>query len=149
MVDRLTPGQRSWNMSRIRSTNTKPEKIVRSILHSMGYRFRLHRRELPGEPDVVLPRYKTVIFIHGCFWHRHQGCKYKTTPKTNSEFWKQKFMSNVKRDQKNQRRLRETGWNVIALWQCELRDVRNTALKLSKALKSVSGRGSRTNLSLT
>jgi len=88
MVDHLTPEKRSWNMSLIKSSGTKPEKIVRSLLHSMGYRFRLHRKDLPARPDIVLPKHKTAIFVRGCFWHRHHGCKNTTMPKTNTEFWK-------------------------------------------------------------
>jgi DNA mismatch endonuclease (patch repair protein) len=102
MVDHLTRAKRSWNMSRIRSGNTKPEKVVRSLLHAMGYRFRLHRKNLPGKPDIVLPKYKTVIFVHGCFWHRHPGCKNATMPKTNTEFWEDKLSQNIDRDRKKQ-----------------------------------------------
>ena len=121
MVDRLTPEQRSWNMSRIRSKNTKPELIVRSLLHRMGFRFRLNRKDLPGRPDIVLPKYKTVIFVHGCFWHRHKGCKVATTPSTRREFWEKKFKDNVARDERNQRDLRQLGWHVYVLWECQVK----------------------------
>jgi DNA mismatch endonuclease (patch repair protein) len=106
-------------MSRIRSENTRPEKVVRSLLHSIGYRFSLHRRDLPGKPDIVLPKYKTVIFVHGCFWHRHQGCKNTTTPKTNAEFWGKKFSENIARDRKKKSNLEDLGWNVVIVWECE------------------------------
>lgn len=119
MVDSLTRAKRSWNMSRIKSGNTKPEKVVRSLLHAMGYRFRLHRKDLPGKPDVVLPKYKTVIFIHGCFWHRHDGCKNATMPKTNTEFWENKLSQNIDRDRKKQLNLERLGWKVIVIWECE------------------------------
>ena len=107
-------------MSRIRSKNTKPELIVRSLLHRMGFRFRVNRKDLPGTPDIVLPKYKTVIFVHGCYWHRHPGCKGATTPSTRREFWEKKFRDNVDRDSRNQRDLRKAGWKVIVLWECEV-----------------------------
>jgi DNA mismatch endonuclease (patch repair protein) len=119
MVDRLTRAKRSWNMSRIRSGNTKPEKVVRSLLYAIGYRYRLHRRDLPGKPDIVLSKCKTAIFVHGCFWHRHQGCKNATMPKTNAEFWKRKLSENVERDRKKQSDLESLGWNVVTIWECE------------------------------
>ncbi|MDD5169002.1 MAG: DNA mismatch endonuclease Vsr, partial [Syntrophales bacterium] len=102
MTDRLTKEKRSWNMRRITARNTKPEMTVRSLLHELGYRFRVHRKDLPGKPDIVLPRYKTAIFVNGCFWHRHHGCKNATMPKTNAEFWKKKLSENVERDSKKQ-----------------------------------------------
>ena len=114
--------QRSRNMSAIKSKNTKPEISVRKLLHSMGYRFRLHRKDLPGSPDIVLPKYKTVIFVHGCFWHRHNNCKYATTPKTRKEFWENKFEENVKRDNLNQANLTLKGWKIIILWECQLKE---------------------------
>ena len=114
--------QRSRNMSAIKSKNTKPEIAVRKLLHSMGYRFRLHRKDLPGSPDIVLPKYKTVIFVHGCFWHRHNNCKYATTPKTRKEFWENKFEENVKRDNLNQANLSLKGWKIIILWECQLKE---------------------------
>jgi DNA mismatch endonuclease, patch repair protein len=119
MVDRLHPARRSWNMSRIRSGDTKPEKIVRSLLHAMGYRYRLHRKDLPGTPDIVLPKYKTVIFVHGCFWHRHPDCKNATNPKTNADFWEKKFAENVERDNRNRSKLEELGWSIVTIWECE------------------------------
>ena len=114
--------QRSRNMSAIKSKNTKPEIAVRKLLHSMGYRFRLHRKDLPGSPDIVLPKYKTVIFVHGCFWHRHENCKYASTPKTRQEFWEAKFRENIKRDKLNQENLSSKGWKIIIVWECEIKD---------------------------
>ena len=114
--------QRSRNMSAIKSKNTKPEIKVRKILHSMGYRFRLHRKDLPGSPDIVLPKYKTVIFVHGCFWHRHQNCKYASNPKTRREFWEKKFKENIERDKKTQEKLKNLGWKTNIVWECEIKD---------------------------
>ena len=113
--------QRSRNMSAIKSKNTKPEIAVRKLLHSMGYRFRLHRKDLPGSPDIVLPKYKTVIFVHGCFWHRHENCKYASTPKTRREFWEKKFRENINRDNLNQANLALKGWKIIIIWECQLK----------------------------
>lgn len=120
MVDTLTEEQRSWNMSRIRSRNTKPEIKVRSILHRMGYRFSLHRK-LPGSPDIVLPKYRTVIFVHGCFWHRHKGCRNASAPGTRPAFWQKKFTDNISRDEKNCAELKKLGWKVIVIWECEVK----------------------------
>ena len=114
--------QRSKNMAAIRSKNTKPEIKVRKVLHSMGYRFRLHSKDLPGSPDIVLPKYKTVIFVHGCFWHRHENCKYASTPKTRQEFWEAKFRENINRDKLNQENLSSKGWKIIIVWECEIKD---------------------------
>ena len=114
--------QRSRNMSAIKSKNTKPEIKVRKVLHLMGYRFRLHRKDLPGSPDIVLPKYKTVIFVHGCFWHRHKNCKYASTPKTRQEFWEAKFRENINRDKLNQENLSSKGWKIIIVWECEIKD---------------------------
>jgi DNA mismatch endonuclease (patch repair protein) len=130
MVDSLTPEKRSWNMSRIRSKNTKPEIMVRSILHRLGYRFSLHRK-LPGSPDIVLPKHRTVIFVHGCFWHRHKGCRDASTPGTRPEFWHKKFSDNTSRDKRNCAELRKLGWKVIVIWECE---VKGDPAKLSESL---------------
>ena len=113
--------QRSRNMSAIKSKNTKPEIIVRKLLHSKGYRFRLHKKDLPGSPDIVLPKYKTVIFVHGCFWHRHQNCKYASNPKTRREFWEKKFKENIERDKKTQEKLKNLGWKTKIVWECEIK----------------------------
>ena len=135
MVDIISEERRSWNMSRIRSKNTKPEMVVRSMLHRMGFRFRLHDRKLPGNPDIVLPRYKTVIFVHGCFWHRHPGCSYTYTPKSRVEFWEVKFQKNINNDQGNIRVLRESGWQVKVIWECETRDIYTLAETIVAFLK--------------
>ena len=124
--------QRSRNMSAIKSKNTKPEIKVRKVLHSMGYRFRLHRKDLPGSPDIVLPKYKTVIFVHGCFWHRHENCKYASTPKTRQEFWKNKFKANVKRDLEIQEKIKNIGWQSVVIWECELKNLDQLLIKLEK-----------------
>ena len=126
--------QRSRNMSAIKSKNTKPEIKVRKVLHSMGYRFRLHSKDLPGSPDIVLPKYKTVIFVHGCFWHRHQNCKYASTPKTRQEFWNKKFNENINRDKINQENLSSKGWKIIIIWECE---IKNKKINLEQIFKKV------------
>lgn len=107
-------------MSRIRGKDTAPELKVRSMLHRMGYRFRLHVANLPGKPDIVLPKYKTAIFVHGCFWHRHEGCRLAYTPKTRTDFWARKLSENVQRDKVNSAMLQELGWNVVTIWECEI-----------------------------
>lgn len=119
MADHLTKDRRSWNMSRIRSKDTKPETVVRFLLHKMGYRFRLYRKDLPGNPDIVLPKYRTAIFVHGCFWHRHKGCKRCTTPSVNQKYWLSKFAYNIARDKENRRKLKQEGWKCIVVWECE------------------------------
>lgn len=119
MADHLTPEHRSWNMSRIRSKDTSPEIAVRSAVHRMGLRFRLGGRGLPGRPDLVLPRHKVAIFVHGCFWHRHAQCKYAYSPKTRKSFWRMKFIQNQKRDAKALTELDCLGWQSIIVWECE------------------------------
>ncbi len=122
MTDVHTPEQRSRNMAAIRGRDTKPEIVVRSALHALGYRFRLHRGDLPGTPDIVLPKYRTAIFVHGCFWHSH-NCRYgRVTPATRSEFWSEKRAGTVARDQRNIESLKEHGWYVLTIWECETRD---------------------------
>lgn len=121
MPDPLTAAQRSLLMSRIRGKDTGPERAVRSLLHRMGYRFRLHGRDLPGSPDIVLPRLRTVVFVHGCFWHRHAGCRQATTPKSRARFWRLKFERNVERDGENRAALRRLGWRVVTVWECQVR----------------------------
>lgn len=107
-------------MARIGQKNTKPELLVRGALHRLGFRFRLHKRDLPGRPDIVLPKYRTVIFVHGCFWHRHPGCRRTTTPATRKAFWLNKFEANIARDRKATETLERAGWNVLVLWECEV-----------------------------
>lgn len=112
---------RSYNMSRVKGKDTKPEEIVRKYLFSQGFRYRKNDKRLPGKPDIVLPKYKTVIFVNGCFWHKHEGCKYFVWPKSNSEFWKEKIESNIVRDKKQYEELKNAGWHVIIVWECELK----------------------------
>lgn len=112
---------RSKNMSAIKGKNTSPEMIVRKALFSHGFRYRLHVSALPGKPDIVLPKYKTVIFVHGCFWHRHEGCRYATTPESNRDFWLEKLTANVQRDQMNYQKLQSMGWKIVLVWECELK----------------------------
>ena len=120
MADKLSREKRSWNMSRIRGKDTEIEIKVRKYLFSQGFRFRKNVADMPGKPDIVLPKYKTVIFIHGCYWHRHTGCKNCTTPNTNREFWLKKFEKNIQNDSKHKRELGAAGWKVLILWECEI-----------------------------
>lgn len=122
-MDRLTPEQRRRSMVGNKSRDTKPEIQVRKLLHSLGYRFRIQRKDLPGKPDILLPKYKTAIFVNGCFWHRHEGCKLASTPATNSEFWQKKFTANVERDARNYAALKALGWNVLIIWECEVKEI--------------------------
>lgn len=121
MVDVVTREVRSRMMSGIRSKDTRPEMVVRRFLHRSGLRFRLHDRLLPGSPDIVFPRYGAVVFIHGCYWHRHEGCKYASTPTSNIEFWEKKFAGNIQRDREGVAMLLAAGWRVFILWECALR----------------------------
>ncbi|MEA2068203.1 MAG: DNA mismatch endonuclease Vsr [Verrucomicrobiota bacterium] len=133
-MDTLTPKERSKLMGKIRGKNTKPELLTRSMLHRAGYRFSLHRKDLPGKPDIVLRKYKTVIFVHGCFWHRHKNCKIASTPKSNTEFWEAKFERNVSNDRKHKRTLKKLGWKVIVVWECELKNPGKVMARLRKEL---------------
>lgn len=133
MADNRSPESRSALMSRIGSKNTAPEIVVRRLLHSMGYRFRLHRKDLPGTPDIVLPARRTAIFVHGCFWHAH-GCKIGRPPKTRPEFWGPKLERNRQRDREKVAALRAAGWTVETVWQCETRDLETVKERLSRAL---------------
>lgn len=119
MVDHLSQEKRSWNMSRVKSKDTGPEMKVRRLLFSMGFRYRINVKALPGKPDIVLKKWNTVIFVHGCFWHRHKGCKDTTTPKTRTEWWLEKFKKNVANDQKKRQALEKLGWKVLVVWECE------------------------------
>ena len=137
MDDRLSKERRSWNMSRIRGKDTSIEISVRSYLFRNGFRFRKNVSSLPGSPDIVLPKYRTVIFINGCFWHHHEGCRYATVPKSRPEFWMSKFERNVFNDKKNRELLEALGWNVITVWECSLkRDFSKTMHSLLESLKS-------------
>lgn len=134
-MDTVSKKRRSRIMAAIKSKNTKPEKAVRSALYKRGYRFRLHRKELPGTPDIVLFRHKTAIFVHGCFWHQH-GCKHTSKPKTRKAYWNDKFAANNRRDKRNFAELRRDGWKVVVVWECEIRDdIDQVARRLDRILK--------------
>jgi DNA mismatch endonuclease (patch repair protein) len=144
-MDKITAEHRSWNMSRIRSRDTKPEVLVRSILHNMGFRFRLNgvvskkiysKGILPGKPDIVLIKYKTIIFVHGCFWHQHEGCNRANIPKSNQEYWIPKLLKNKERDLALYDLLNQLGWKVIVIWECELKSENIDVLK-SKLKKNI------------
>lgn len=140
MADVHEPETRSYNMSQISGKDTKPEMIVRKFLHSNGFRYRLHVKDLPGKPDLVLPKYNSVIFVHGCFWHAHEGCKYFKIPKTRTEWWKKKLFGNKERDEKNIEELEKMGWDVVIVWECELKTLnykKNLRLLTSK-IKTIS-----------
>ncbi|GEM_PF-332875 len=139
-MDRISKEHRSWNMSRIRGRDTSPERIVRSVLHRMGYRFRLQRRDLPGRPDIVLPKMRTVVFVHGCFWHRHRGCRFAYKPKTRVGFWSDKFEENVRRDKRVRRRLRNLRWQSLVIWECEVADTLTLSCRLVKRLSALAWR---------
>ena len=134
MTDHLTPDKRSWNMSRIRSKNTKPELIVRKMLHNSGIRYRLHARNLPGKPDLSNKSKIFAIFVNGCFWHQHKNCKITNKPKSNTTFWKEKFAKNLDRDKRNQNDLLEMGWRVKVIWECEILDTNRKTRNLSPIL---------------
>jgi len=134
-MDRLTPQKRSWIMSRIRASDTGPERKVRSLLHRMGFRFNLRRRGLPGRPDIVLPKWQTAVFVHGCFWHQHTGCRNAVMPKTRPDFWAKKLQGNVMRDEVTARALRKLGWRVITIWECELKQIDQLERRLRRALR--------------
>ena len=140
MADVHSKETRSYNMSRIRSTDTKPEMLVRRYLHSQGFRYKLHDKSLPGKPDIVLPKYKTVIFIHGCFWHGHEGCKYYKVPKTRTEWWLNKINRNKANDVKAILTLQANGWRILNIWECDIKPaVRDATLEsISQSLKSTS-----------
>lgn len=130
MSDVHSAATRSYNMSRIRGKDTKPEMLVRQYLHAHGLRYRLHTKNLPGKPDVVLPKYKTVVFVNGCFWHRHENCRYFVVPKTRTEFWLDKIGRNVAKDEKQRAELQSQGWRVLTVWECELKPaVRESTLE--------------------
>lgn len=141
MADVHTPEQRSYNMSRIRNKNTKPEELIRKYLFSQGFRYRKNDVRLPGKPDIVLPKYKAVVFVNGCFWHGHIGCRYFVWPKNNAEFWKKKINDNIERDEKDYILLKELGWRVLVVWECELKHsvMEKTLDSLANNIKQNSG----------
>lgn len=134
MVDIYSPEKRSDIMSRVRGGDTKPELIVRSLLHRMGFRFRLRRKDLPGRPDIILPRYKKVVFVHGCFWHQHPGCRKATIPKTRYEWWEAKLNRNSQRDKEVCESLSQIGWDQLVIWECELSQINVVTDKLRRFL---------------
>jgi len=137
MADTKTPAERSENMSRIRSTNTKPEEIVRKYLFSKGFRYRKNDKRYPGKPDIVLPKYRTVIFVNGCFWHMH-GCSRSRLPKSNQEYWRPKIERNIERDADTKKKLEAEGWKVIVIWECELKK-RIANERLSRLCEQIKG----------
>jgi DNA mismatch endonuclease (patch repair protein) len=139
MVDRLTPQRRSWLMSQVRGKDTFPELAVRKIVHKLGLRYRLHQTSLPGKPDLVLAKHRMIIFVNGCFWHRHEGCRKATTPSTRKEFWQHKFSRNLKRDIQNQSALKQLGWRVIVVWECETKNNRRLEQLLRRKLREALG----------
>lgn len=141
-MDVLTKEQRHKNMSRIRGENTKPEEIVRKYLFSRGFRYRKNDRRYPGKPDIVLPKYKTVIFVNGCFWHQHEGCRYASVPKSRQDFWLPKLQGNVERDQRNIEALKKAGWSVIVIWECEIKSKKGRDDALSRLEQKIKGQES-------
>ena len=129
-TDIFSEEQRSYVMSRVGSKNTKPELIVRSYLHRLGFRFKIHEKNLPGRPDIVLPKHRCVVFVNGCFWHRHKGCPRATTPSTRVDFWQSKFERNIARDQKNLSLLKKANWKVCLVWECEIDKISRRTKKL-------------------
>ncbi len=135
MVDKLDPGRRSANMARVRGKDTGPEMRVRRVAHRIGLRCRLHRKDLPGRPDLVFPKHRLAVFVHGCFWHRHPGCSRASAPATRPEFWQAKFDGNVARDERQQKTLESFGWRVLILWECQLKDERVIEAQLRSATR--------------
>ena len=135
MTDNISISRRSWNMSQIKGSNTKPELIVRSFLHKSGLRFRINDKNLPGKPDIVLKKYQTVIFVDGCFWHRHKGCKYAYNPKSREDFWQKKFKDNIERDNKINNLYARLPWRLIRIWECEINE--NKLNDIAKSIFSI------------
>lgn len=134
MTDHVNRGKRSLIMAAVHSKDTKPELTVRSLVHALGYRFRLHVASLPGKPDLVFPGRRKIIFVHGCFWHRHARCRYATSPKTRSDFWQEKFLTNVARDRRTRRELKKLGWSILTVWQCELKNPQKLEVRIEEFL---------------
>ncbi len=130
-MDVFSKTKRSWIMSRVKGKDTKPEIIVRSIIHGFGFRFRNHKSNLPGNPDVILPKYHKAVFVHGCFWHGHKNCKRATRPSSNTAFWKTKLDGNINRDKRNIRLLKSQGWQVLVIWECEIRNFERLTGRIS------------------
>jgi len=135
MTDHISKGQRSANMRAVRSRNTGPELRVRKILYSLGYRFRLHRLDLPGKPDIALSKFKKAIYVHGCFWHQHKGCRKATMPQTNRSFWRKKLRGNVLRDSNQLSQIRRRGWHAFVVWECELKNESRLTARLEQFLR--------------
>ena len=141
--DSLTPEQRHYNMSRIRSKNTKPEELVRKYLFSQGFRYRKNDKRYPGKPDIVLPKYHTVVFVHGCFWHQHPGCMKARIPKSNLDYWGPKLQRNSERDEAERQQLEDMGWRVIVVWECEILNKKKREERLgslAEEIKTISGK---------
>lgn len=134
MTDHVNRGKRSLIMAAVHSKDTKPELAVRSVVHALGYRYRLHVASLPGKPDLVFPCRRKIIFVHGCFWHRHARCRYSTSPKTRPDFWQEKFCTNVARDRRTRRELKKLGWSILTVWQCELKDPQKLEVRIDEFL---------------
>jgi DNA mismatch endonuclease (patch repair protein) len=134
MTDKISKERRSANMRAVRSRNTRPEIRVRQIAHGLGYRFRLHRRDLPGKPDIVFPRHQKAIFVHGCFWHQHNGCRRASVPQSNPRFWRTKLARNAARDAKQLAAIRKRGWRVLVVWECEIKDKKRLTARLRRFL---------------
>jgi DNA mismatch endonuclease (patch repair protein) len=143
-MDRITPAQRSANMQRIKSKGMKPELLVRRLVHSMGYRYRLHRSDLPGKPDLVFAGRRKVIFVHGCFWHQHPdpNCRYAHAPRSNLDYWAPKLSRNTTRDAETENSLRKSGWDVLTVWECDLKDMHATTAKIKAFLEPARGNAS-------
>ena len=141
-MDIVTPARRSEIMARIQGRDTVPEVVVRRTAHRLGFRFRLYRKDLPGRPDLVFPRYRAVVFVHGCFWHRHDGCRFAYTPRSRVRFWTEKFRQNVARDRRTEDALRSLGWRVLVIWECETRDDAVVACRLEHFLRTADIDGS-------
>jgi DNA mismatch endonuclease, patch repair protein len=148
MADRFSPSVRHEIMSRVRGSDTTPELRVRSFLHRLGYRFRLHSKNLPGRPDIVLPRYRAVIFVHGCFWHQHPGCAKARLPETNKDKWSAKLSRNVERDRENVATLREAGWGVAMVWECDLNNRQAIVSSLAEVIIDLNRRAAENAISL-
>ena len=136
MIDNVDSQRRSELMANIRGSDTAPECAVRRIAHRMGLRFRLRRKNLPGRPDLVFPKHRLAVFVHGCFWHQHDGCRYAHIPKSRTEYWKAKFARNIERDKENEEALRSLGWNVLVVWECEVGDEEGVGERLTEAIRS-------------